>query len=104
LFSQEKYDAFLADLNDSAGFKINFRVAETPIFIPVAVREKLVQASEAIIDFLVRKDFKQLTERAIPDAFRVPSETPHTHFLALDYALVKDQAGVIVPQLIEMQG
>src|SRR5882672_6318424 len=87
LFSVEKYEQFLADLSPSPDFKIKFRVAETPLFIPRSFKEKLIEASEEIIDFLVRKDFKKLTEPAIPKSFFVPAETDRTLFLALDFAI-----------------
>jgi hypothetical protein len=103
-FSEEKYQRFLADLDKSYNFKIKFRVAETPIFIPKGFKEKLVKASDDIIDFLVRPDFKKLTEKAIPKNLFVPNETDHTLFLALDFAIVKDKSGDLIPQLIEMQG
>src|SRR5258706_38846 len=69
LFTIGKYEDFLADLNGSYNFKIKFRVAETPIFIPRPFKEKLIQASDEIIGFLVRNDFKTLTENAIPKGF-----------------------------------
>jgi len=104
LFSIGKYEEFLADLNRSHDFKIKFRVAETPIFIPRFFKDKLIQASDEIIRFLLRDDFKKLTEPAIPKGCFVPAETDHTHFLALDYAIVEDEKGELSPQLIEMQG
>lgn len=103
-FSEEKYLRFLADLDKSYNFKIKFRVAETPIFVPKAFKEKLIKASDDIIDFLIRPDFKKLTDKAIPKKLFVPNETYHTLFLALDFAIVKDQSGDLIPQLIEMQG
>lgn len=103
-FSEEKYQRFLADLDRSYDFKIKFRVAETPVFVPKEFKEKLITASNDIIDFLVRPDFKKLTEKAIPKNLVVPNETEHTLFLALDYAIVKDKKGEMIPQLIEMQG
>ena len=74
------------------------------MFIPRSFHDKLFEASEGIIDFLTRKDFKQLTDKAIPAASFVPSETEHTLFLALDFAIVKNSSGRLHPQLIEMQG
>lgn len=103
-FSEAKYQHFLADLDRSYNFKIKFRVAETPIFIPQEFKKKLVNASNDIIDFLVRPDFKKLTEKAIPKNLFVPNETSHTLFLALDFAIVKDKSEGLIPQLIEMQG
>lgn len=103
-FSAEKYEAFLADISRAVDFKIKFRIAETPVFVPRSFGDKLIQASEQIIDFIVRKDFRKLTDDAIPGTFTVPAETQHTHFLALDYAVARDANGGISPQLIEMQG
>ena len=103
-FTKEKYERFLADLDNSYNFKIKFRVAETPIFIPKTLKEKLIRASDDIVDFLVKPDFKKLTEKAIPKGLFVPNETDHSLFLALDFAIVKNEMGELIPQLIEMQG
>jgi hypothetical protein len=103
-FSDAKYKAFLDDLDRSHGLKLTFRVAESPVFIPKAFAKKLFQASDQIIEFICRPDFKELTERAIPPNLNVPGETDHTLFLALDYALVRGADGELTPQLIELQG
>lgn len=103
-FSEEKYESFLRELNARFNYIIPFRVAESPLFVDRSFRDKLMQASNTIIDFLVRPDFKQLTAAAIPPHLHVPHETAHTLFLALDFAVVKDAKGELSPQLIEMQG
>ena len=82
-FSEEKYLLFLADLDQSFHHKITFRVAESPLFIDTAFKKKLFKASNEIVDFIVRDDFKKITERAIPKKLVVPNETDHTLFLAL---------------------
>jgi hypothetical protein len=103
-FSDEKYKAFIEDLNESYNFHIRFRVAESPVFISSDFKTKLIHASDEIIDFITKPDFKMITERAIPANCYVRDETNHSHFLALDFAIVKDEAGEFQPQLIEMQG
>ncbi len=62
-FSSTKYQNFLADLNHTFNHQITFRVAESPIFVDKEFKHKLVEASNQIIDFLVRADFKKLTEK-----------------------------------------
>ena len=57
-----------------------------------------------IIDFIVQDDFKKITDRAIPKHLMVPNETPHSLFIALDFAIVRNEKGQLHPQLIEMQG
>ena len=103
-FTEEKYGRFLEDLNNHFNFPVKFRVAETPVFVDRTLKQKLIRASDQIIDFIVRDDFKNLTERAIPKKLRVPNEDGHTLFLALDYAITKDSQGELQPKLIEMQG
>lgn len=104
VFSEEKYAHFLNDLNQAYHYKIPFRVAESPIFVGKDFTKKLKQASETIIDFITKSDLKKLTDRAIPSQLNVPNETDHTLFLALDFAIVKNQKSELEPQLIEMQG
>jgi hypothetical protein len=103
-FTEEKYADFLVDLN--AGFKkpIDFRIAETPVFLTADFKEKLVKAGDDIITAILQPDFKELTERAIPDKWRVANENDHPHFIALDFGVCIDDAGNLVPKLIELQG
>lgn len=103
-FTPLKYERFLTALNDGLKEKIPFRVAETPIFLTDDFRDKLLAAGEDIIKVILRPDFKQLTERAIPEKWRVANENNHPHFIALDFGVCKDENGQIVPKLIELQG
>ncbi|TDQ09829.1 hypothetical protein [Pedobacter metabolipauper] len=102
-FSEEKYSDFLKSLN--AGFPpIPFRVAETPVFIPADLKQKLVDAGSEIIKLIKRPDFKQLTDGSVPAEWNVPNENDHPHFLTFDFGVCKDPNGHLVPKLIEMQG
>jgi hypothetical protein len=103
-FSEEKYHRFLKKLNQSFHHTIPFRVAESPVFVDRKFKQKLLQASDQIIDFIVRPDFKKCTDKSIPRGSFVPNETDHTLFLALDFAVVKTSSQELEPRLIEMQG
>jgi hypothetical protein len=103
-FTAEKYEHFLAALNDSLKKPVAFRVAETPVFLTDDFRDKLLAAGEDIINVILQPDFKQLTERAIPEKWRVANENDHPHFIALDFGVCSDEKGNIVPKLIELQG
>ncbi|MFC0517558.1 hypothetical protein ACFFGT_25320 [Mucilaginibacter angelicae] len=103
-FSDEKYSQFLDELNNDLKEPVSFRVAETPVFLTAGFRDKLITAGNDIIDTILRPDFKELTERAIPDLWRVSNENDHPHFIALDFGICKDEQGNIVPKLIELQG
>ncbi|RZK43718.1 MAG: hypothetical protein EOO90_02160 [Pedobacter sp.] len=102
-FNEERYVQFLESLE--AGYpSIPFRVAETPIFIPKELKEKLIFAGEEIISKIKQSDFKTITQNSIPKEWNVKNETDHPHFLTFDYGLCKNEKGEIEPMLIEMQG
>ena len=103
-FSKEKYQQFLNCLQQNFKAEIAFRVAETPVFIPQDFKDKLIQAGDEILKTLLAPNFKELTDRAIPKKWKVANETKHPHFIALDFAVCKDEQGEIVPKLIELQG
>src|SRR5580700_6829487 len=86
-FTQERYETFLKDLNSLHPGAIEFRIAETLVFIPKDFGNKIIEAGEAIIDVIVDPDFKKLTDGAIPKADRVPNENAHSHFIALDFGV-----------------
>ena len=103
-FTEEKYAAFLDDLNSKHTGGIPFRIAETPVFIPKDFTKKIIDACEAIVDVIVDDNFKKLTAAAIPKGEEVPNENAHTHFIAFDFGICENAAGELEPQLIEMQG
>lgn len=103
-FSKEKYQLFLKDLNSKHPGAIDFRIAETPIFIPKDFTNKMLSACEAIIDVVTRPDFKDLTDRAIPANENVPNENEHTDFIAFDFGICENENNELEPQLVEMQG
>lgn len=103
-FTPESYQRMLADIDQQLPGQLDFRVAETPIFVPAALRDKLIAAGQDIIEVIQRPDFKQRTEDAIPASQRVPNEDEHAEFLTFDFAVCRNAAGELEPQLIEMQG
>ncbi len=103
-FTEEKYRRFLADIEREVGKPALFRVAETPVFVPAYLRERLEAAGSAVIDTVRRPDIKALTKDAIPPGLHVPGEDEHPLFLCVDFAICKDKDGLLEPQLIEFQG
>ena len=103
-FSQEKYQYFLDEMNKALPKPIEFRIAETPVFVPKSLKNKLIETCESIIDVIVQEDFKEKISKAIPLNQNVPNENEHTSFLAIDFAVCQDEEGEFIPQLIELQG
>ncbi len=103
-FSDATYKTYLEWINRQHFHKPVFRISESPVFVPRGLKEKLFEACEDIMDTIVRPDFKQLSEAAIPPGQSVPEETEHTTFLQMDFGICLDENGEFVPQLIEAQG
>ena len=103
-FTEEKYQSFLKELNSKHSGAIEFRVAETPIFIDKSFKEKVLAACENIVDLITQYNFKTLTSHAIPAEVRVPNENEHSNFIAFDFGICENENGELEPQLIEMQG
>jgi hypothetical protein len=103
-FTTAQYQAFLDDLNSLHPGAIEFRIAETAIFVPRYFKEKILAACEAIVDVIVRSDFKTLTRNAIPPGEEVPGENEYAHCIAFDFGICENEQGELEPQLIEMQG
>jgi hypothetical protein len=104
LFSAEKYTAFLHELHSKFASGIEFRVAETPVFIDKIFKEKILGACEAIVDVIVAPEFMANSAKAIPDDVFVPGKEAHPHFIAFDFGICENEQGELEPQLIEMQG
>jgi hypothetical protein len=102
-FTAEKYQAFLDDIASDFDYQPTFRIAETPFFIPKKLSKQILEASQQVIDFIKRPNFKELTQRAIELNDAVPSEDAHTQFLAIDFGICEEN-GQIIPKLIEVQG
>jgi len=103
-FTQEKYKAYLEELNAPHPGAIEFRVAETPIFVDKVFTNKMLSACESIVDVITQYNFKSLTSHAIPDDIKVPGENEYSHFIAFDFGVCENAGGELEPQLIEMQG
>jgi hypothetical protein len=103
-FTKEKYEAFLHELHNVHPGAIEFRVAETAVFVPKDFTQKIIDACESIVDVIVDPSFKELTKNAIPSHLRVPGENDHSHFIAFDFGICINEKGEYEPQLIEMQG
>jgi hypothetical protein len=103
-FTEKGYGEFVESLSSAFPGHLDFRVAETPVFVPKELTDSILRASDEIITTLISPDFHSKTDRAVPLNQNVPGENAHTSFLAIDYAICRNGAGELVPQLIELQG
>ena len=103
-FTKEKYQAFLKELNAVYPTVIDFRIAETPVFVDASFRLKMEAACEHIIDLVKQDSFKAITDRAIPKAEYIPGNEGYAQMICFDFGICRNDQGELIPQLIEMQG
>ncbi|MGZ3837171.1 MAG: hypothetical protein ACXVBR_02390 [Flavisolibacter sp.] len=103
-FTSQKYESYLQDLNKLYPGQLDFRVAETPIFIPKDFTANMFSACEHVIDVISTPEYGRASERAIPPSLRVPHEDTHPQCIAFDFGICQNEKGTLEPQLIEMQG
>ena len=103
-FSQTIYKAFLDELNDLYPGAIEFRLAETPVFIPKDFTEKMISACESIIDLIIDPSFMRLTVNSIPESDKVAGSYGFPQMIAFDFGICINSQDILEPQLIEMQG
>ena len=103
-FTDARYAALMRDLTKSMYWPVDFRVAESPLFLDEQATRELIRAADDIVAQLSTPAFRQHAKTAIPAGLEVPNENPFPEFLAIDFALCHDAAGKILPQLIELQG
>ncbi|OQP62343.1 hypothetical protein A3860_28700 [Niastella vici] len=103
-FTDKQYEAFLKDLNSKYPGAIQFRLAETPVFVDKQFAGQMIEACEHIIDVITDPSFKQYTEPAIPPGEHVPNESDHCELLCFDFGVCLNDEQQPEPRLIEMQG
>ncbi|MCU1246245.1 MAG: uncharacterized protein JWN02_2155, partial [Acidobacteria bacterium] len=99
----DRYDAYLGDLSARLDSTFEFRLAETPAFIPDDLRARLVEAAEAIVAQLSVPASIERMKAAIPERWDTPGMDALPGFAQVDFAIVREN-GMLVPKLIELQG
>lgn len=106
-YTDAKYRAYRERLEAGAGYPIEFRLAESPVFLPADLREALVRATVEIVERLSSPAHQRHSLAAVPPAFDVPACDAHPLFAQIDFAVAREgdrPDGRLVPRLIELQG
>lgn len=103
-FTNEAYQAFTGSISTTYGHTPPFHVAETPVFIPERLKERLIAACDDVCSLILQPDFKQQSQAALRAGQEVPGESAHPNFLVIDFGICYDDQGELMPQLVEVQG
>ena len=108
-FRPESYRKLLDLLDARAGTKVEFRVAETPVFLPLAMLEQMARAGAELTRRLLGwPEYLASARNSVPKGFLVAGQPDaegfdHPNFLTADFALVEAGQGELVPRLVEIQ-
>jgi hypothetical protein len=108
-FQRDSYRKLLDLVDTRAGTKVEFRVAETPVFLPLAMLEEMAKAGAELTRRLLEwPDYLASARDSIPKGFLVAGQPTgegldHPNFLTADFALVDDGVGNLAPRLVEIQ-
>ncbi|HEY6141190.1 MAG TPA: hypothetical protein VI670_25825 [Thermoanaerobaculia bacterium] len=102
-FTQERYAWMQSELSRRLECEFEFRLAETPLFLPADFRERIADAARAILAQLSDPARIAAMKRAIPPRWDTPGMDALPSFTQIDFAVVRD-GDTYVPKLIELQG
>jgi hypothetical protein len=103
-FTPEQYETLLRLLEDRCGTRVEYRIAETPVFLPQELlADMATEGAELTRSLLENAAYLAAARQAIPAGYAVAGETAHPNFLTADFALVRDAAGELAPRLVEIQ-
>jgi hypothetical protein len=103
-YRTDQYGKLLERLDARAGTKVEFRVAETPVFLPREILEEMalagVRLTRRLLDW---PEYLAGARASIPEGFQVAGDSGHPNFLTADFALIRDVGGKLSSRLVEIQ-
>jgi hypothetical protein len=103
-FANERYASLLYLVEQSCRVRVDYRIAETPVFLPLTLLNEMATAGIDLTRALMQNpECLAAARKAIPAGYDVAGQTPHPNFLTADFALVRDAARQLVPRLVEIQ-
>jgi hypothetical protein len=103
-FTPAKYQSFMDALAKSCGAPIQFRVSETPCFLPKELLERMAQyGHELTQQLLTNPRYLRVSDKTVPPQYNVANESPRPMFVSVDFGLVRNHKGGLDPKLVELQ-
>ena len=103
-FSTALYQSYLDEISQRLNSRFEFRLAETPVFLPHGLCIRLCQAANEILAQLGEKTRLDLMKAAIPAKWDTPGMSALPSFTQIDFAIVRTPGDLLEPRLIELQG
>jgi hypothetical protein len=101
-FSAEFYEQYLNRLQAEVG-PVPYRLAESPLFIPPATRDRIFRYTREIIAQLAEPERLAIARRAVPPEFDVPNQDAAPDVMTVDFAIVRGEDGALDGRVVELQ-
>lgn len=103
-FTPDLYRRFVQRLEARLGCPIPFRIAETPLFLPRQLRDRLATACEQILDQICDPAVIARAASVIPPDLNVPRQDDLPSCVQIDFAVTREADGSLGGRLVELQG
>lgn len=102
-YEPEFYTDYLGRLEQRLGCPIPFRVAETPLFMPHGLRDRLARHATEIVKQISEPALIEKMKRAIPPHLDVPGMDPLPNCVQVDFAITRGPDGELDGRVVELQ-
>lgn len=103
-FTPDLYRRYLDRLETWLDVKIPFRIAESPLFLPKDLRQRLATSAREIVAQISDPKVIEAMKAAIPPALDVPRCDPLANCIQVDFAIVRGEDGELTGKVVELQG
>ncbi|QES90659.1 hypothetical protein [Rhizosphaericola mali] len=103
-FDEKNYEKMIEDIQAEYPNQLEFRIAETPVFLDKSLKNKLEEAAYEIVGQLENPAIVDKLKQAIPKEHFVPGKMTDCEMFSLDFGICEGEHGELIPQLIELQG
>ena len=103
-FDDELYARYQRELAKRTDSEYEFRLAETPVFLPPRLRDEIAQSAREIVEQISQPALLERLRAAVPAKWDTPGQQGLPSLTQVDFAIVRLADGSLAPRLIELQG
>ncbi|EYF05316.1 hypothetical protein [Chondromyces apiculatus] len=103
VYRPELYEEYMGRLEQRLGCPIPFRVAETPLFIPPTLRDRLARHATEIVRQISDPILVAKMKQAIPSRLDTPGMDPLPNCVQVDFAITRGPDGELDGRVVELQ-
>ncbi len=104
-FDPARYQQLVQSLDKISETHIEYRVCETPCFVPRPLVDQMSDYGRELVSQLVNNpNYRKLSDVSVPPKYNVANESRLPMWVAVDFGLVRERGGELEPKLVELQG